>query len=467
MIPIILSGGSGTRLWPLSRALYPKQFLPIHSDKTLFQETVSRLKTLGTDDPIIVCNEEHRFIVAENMQELKLKPRNILLEPVGKNTAPAIAAAALIAMDVGEDPVLMVLPADHIIEDVKAFQEAIKTAEHYAKKGNLVTFGIKPTRAHTGYGYIELGQELQNNANEISEFKEKPDEETAEAFVKSGQYLWNSGMFCFKASIYLEEIEKHQPGLLKHVKKAVDDAANDLDFNRLDKAAFEKCPEIAIDYAVMEKTKKGVVIGLDANWSDIGSWDSVWDVSEKDENGNVCKGDIIAQDSTNNYIYSKEKLISTLGVDNLVIIDTRDALLVADKDKVQDIKVIVNALKDNNRQEALHHKTVYRPWGHYTSISQGTRHQTKRISVRAGAKLSLQKHHHRSEHWIVVKGTAKVTKGDETFILTENESVYLPIGVVHALENPGKISLEIIEVQTGSYLGEDDIIRLEDRYGRV
>ncbi|MGH1456337.1 MAG: mannose-1-phosphate guanylyltransferase/mannose-6-phosphate isomerase [Alphaproteobacteria bacterium] len=467
MIPIILSGGSGTRLWPLSRALYPKQFLPLHSEKTLFQETVSRLKTLGLDIPVVVCNQDHRFIVAENMQDLGFKAQNIILEPVGRNTAPAIAAAALIAIKNNDDPILMVLPADHIIGDVKAFQASIEIAKSYAEKGHMVTFGIKPTEAHTGYGYIELGDSLEKNANEILEFKEKPDTNTAESFLKSGNYLWNSGMFCFRASTYLEELEKYQAGLLDHVQAAVDAAANDLDFNRLEKSAFEKCPDIAIDYAVMEHTKKGVVVGLDANWSDIGAWDSVWNISEKDENGNVCKGDVIAEDSTDNYIYSKEKLISVLGVDNLVVIDTRDALLVADKNKVQDIKVIVNKLKKEGRREAVHHKTVYRPWGHYTSISEGQRHQTKRISVRAGAKLSLQKHHHRSEHWIVVKGTARVTKGDETFILTENESVYLPIGIVHALENPGKITLEIIEVQTGSYLGEDDIIRLEDRYGRV
>lgn len=467
MIPVILSGGSGTRLWPLSRVLYPKQFLPLHSEKTLFQESVCRLAKLGLDTPIVVCNEEHRFIVAENMQDIGLKPKNIVLEPIGRNTAPAIAAAAIVAMKDGSDPILMVMPADQIVEDIKAFGKAITTAQSYAEQGNLVTFGIKPTEAHTGYGYIEQGSPLEENVCKIAAFKEKPDAKTAQNFLESGKYLWNGGMFCFKASVLLKELEEHQPGLLEHVKRAVDNAVNDLDFNRLDKEPFENAPNIAIDYAVMERTKNGVVVGLDAGWNDIGSWDSVWSVSPKDKNGNACKGDAIIQDSANNYIYSKEKLVSVLGVDNLVIIDTRDALLVADKSKVQDIKAIVNKLNEANRKEAIHHKTVYRPWGHYTSISEGQRHQTKRISVRAGAKLSLQKHHHRSEHWIVVKGTAKVTKGDETFILTENESVYLPIGVVHALENPGKITLEIIEVQTGSYLGEDDIVRLEDRYGRA
>ncbi len=471
MIPIILSGGSGTRLWPLSRELYPKQFLPLHSDKTLFQETLSRLKKLNLDDhiadPIIVCNEEHRFIVAENIKAIGYKAQNIILEPAGRNTAPAIAAAALIAMQSNDDPILMVLPADHIIENIDAFTSATKTAQELAEKGHMVTFGIKPTYAHTGYGYIEAGNPIEENANEISQFKEKPDKATAEEFIKSGRYLWNSGMFFFKASIYLAELEKHQPDLLKHAKASVENSKNDMDFNRLNKDDFELCPNIAIDYAVMEHTENGAVVGLDANWNDIGSWDSVWEVSEKDENNNLYKGDIIAHNSKNNYIYSKEKLITTLGVENLIIIDTQDALLVADKNSVQDIKLIVNKLKQDNRSEAIHHKTVYRPWGHYTSISKGERHQTKRISVKTGAKLSLQKHHHRSEHWIVVRGTAKVTKGDETFLLSENESVYLPIGVVHALENPGKIDLEIIEVQTGTYLGEDDIIRLEDLYGRL
>lgn len=467
MIPIILSGGSGTRLWPLSRSLYPKQFLPLHTEKTLFQETVARLKKSGLDDPMVVCNEEHRFIVAENMQQMGLKAHSIILEPVGRNTAPAIAAAALLATNDNNDPLLMVLPADHIIEDLDVFQAAIETAKSYAEKGHIVTFGIKPNEPNTGYGYIEMGEALSNNANKIKDFKEKPDLKTAEAFLEDGNFLWNSGMFCFKASSYLQELEKHQPGLITNVKASVEAAETDLDFDRLAKAEFEKCHDISIDYAVMEHTDKGVVVGLDANWSDIGAWDSVWKLAQKDNNGNVCKGDIITEESHDNYIYSKDKLISALGVENLIIIDTQDALLIAAKDKAQDIKVIVDKLKKEKRQEALHHKTVYRPWGHYTSISQGERYQAKRIFVKPGAKLSIQKHHHRSEHWIVVKGTAKVTKGEETFMLTENESTYLPIGIVHALENPGKIPLEIIEVQTGSYLGEDDIIRLEDRYGRA
>ena len=467
MIPVILSGGSGTRLWPLSRPLYPKQFLALHTDKTLFQETVSRLKHLGSLDPIVVCNDEHRFIVAENLRDIGCAAQNIILEPVGRNTAPAIAAAALVAMKDGDDPILIVLPADHIIENIDAFGSAVKIAKRLAEEGRLVTFGVTPTEAHTGYGYIELGKSLETDVNEIADFKEKPDQDTAEKFVKSGQYLWNGGMFCFRASSFLTELEKLQPELLECVKNSIDNAKVDLDFDRLNKDAFEKCPDISIDYAVMEHTKNGVVVALDASWSDIGAWDSVWNVAAKDVNGNACKGDVIVRDSKNNLIYSQNKLVAVLGVEGLIVIETQDAILVADKNKVQDVKQIVDTLKATGRPEAKHHRTVYRPWGHYDSICMGERDQVKRITVKPGAKLSLQKHHHRSEHWVVVKGTAYVTKGDDVLTVTENESVYLPLGIVHALENPGKIDLEIIEVQTGSYLGEDDIIRLEDQYGRV
>lgn len=467
IISIILSGGKGARLWPLSRSLYPKQFLPLVSDKTLFQETLERLQILGLQNPIVVCNNDHRFIVAENLQELDIKAQSILLEPLGRNTAPAIAAAAMVAMKNNDDPVLMVMPADHIIEDMQAYKTAIKSAFEYAQKGHMVTFGIKPTHAHSGYGYIETGSLVDKNVHQIASFKEKPNAKTAETFVKSGKHLWNSGMFCFKASAYLEELRLYQPELLKFVQQSVENAASDLDFDRLDKDAFEKCPDVSIDYAVMEHTQKGVVVGLDAHWSDVGSWDLVWEISKKDKDGNVCKGDIFTKDSRQNYIYSDEKLVCVLGANNLVVIDTKDALLVADKDSVENIKELVGKLKKENRKEVLNHKTVYRPWGHYTCISEGQRYQAKRISVKAGAKLSLQKHYHRSEHWIVVKGTAKVTKGEETFMLAENESVYLPSGIIHALENTGKSSLEIIEVQTGDRLDEDDIVRLEDLYGRV
>ncbi len=467
MIPVMLSGGSGTRLWPLSRPLYPKQFLALHSDKTLFQETVGRLNLIGASDPIVVCNDEHRFIVAENLREIDCKAQNIVLEPVGRNTAPAIAAASLLASNGGDDPILIVLPADHIIDDVYAFGKAVDVARNMAEKGHLVTFGIKPNEAHTGYGYIELGDDIENGVHKIADFKEKPDRETAEKFVTSGNYLWNGGMFCFRASSFLSELERLHPELLSCVKDAVGCAKGDLDFDRLDREMFGKCADISIDYAVMEHTDKGVVVSLDASWSDIGAWDSVWKVAEKDSNGNVCKGDVVVHDSRDNLIYSQSKLVSVLGAKDLVVVETQDAILVADKTKVQDVKKIVDTLKSSNRSEAKHHRTVYRPWGRYDSICMGARDQVKRITVKPGARLSLQKHHHRSEHWVVVKGTASVTKGDDVVVVTENESVYLPLGIVHALENPGKIDLEIIEVQTGSYLGEDDIVRLEDRYGRT
>tara|TARA_R110002095_G_scaffold154534_3_gene134291 strand:+ start:965 stop:2368 length:1404 start_codon:yes stop_codon:yes gene_type:complete len=467
MHPIILSGGSGTRLWPLSRPLYPKQFLALHSDKTLFQDTVLRLSTLGLQKPTIVCNEEHRFIVAENMRTIEHTPQDIILEPVGRNTAPAIAAAAISALKHDDNAVLLVLPADHVIEDVKAFSAAVKLAGDLADKGHLVTFGIKPTEAHTGYGYIESGDQIMDGAYKLVAFKEKPDLKTAEDFLKSGKYLWNSGMFCFKATTYLEALEKHHPDIVTYVRSAIDNSQEDLDFIRLDAKEFEKCTDISIDYAVMENTNQGAMVALDAQWSDVGSWDAVWKISEKDADNNVCQGDVITQNTKNSFIHAQDKLVCTLGLENVIVIDTQDALLVADKNNVQDIKDIVSKLKKQERKEAKHHRTVYRPWGHYDSICFGERDQVKRISVKPGAKLSLQKHFHRSEHWVVVKGTAKVTKGEETLMISENESVYLPVGIVHALENPGKIMLEIIEVQTGSYLGEDDIVRLEDRYGRA
>lgn len=467
MHPIILSGGSGTRLWPLSRPLYPKQFLALHSDKTLFQDTVLRLSTLGLQKPTIVCNEEHRFIVAENMRTIEHTPQDIILEPVGRNTAPAIAAAAISALKHDDNAVLLVLPADHVIEDVKAFAAAVKLAGDLADKGHLVTFGIKPTEAHTGYGYIESGDQIMDGAYKLVAFKEKPNLKTAEDFLKSGKYLWNSGMFCFKATTYLEALEKHHPDIVTNVRSAIDNSQEDLDFIRLDAKEFEKCTDISIDYAVMENTNQGAMVALDAQWSDVGSWDAVWKISKKDADNNVCQGDVITQNTKNSFIHAQDKLVCTLGLENVIVIDTQDALLVADKNNVQDIKDIVSKLKKQERKEAKHHRTVYRPWGHYDSICFGERDQVKRISVKPGAKLSLQKHFHRSEHWVVVKGTAKVTKGEETLMISENESVYLPVGIVHALENPGKIMLEIIEVQTGSYLGEDDIVRLEDRYGRA
>ena len=468
--PTILSGGSGTRLWPLSRPLYPKQFLALHSDKTLFQDTIARLSGLNAAAPTVICNQEHRFIVAENLRELDVKPSSILLEPVGRNTAPAIAACALSALKDDEDAILLVLSADHVIEDVKAFEKAVKSAEKLAEEGYMVTFGIKPAYAHTGYGYIEVGKEInaaQDDAYNLVKFKEKPDLKTAEKYIKNGQYLWNSGMFCFKAARYLEELEERHPDIIKHAKKSLEGAYEDLDFVRLGEEDFAKCENISIDYAVMEHTKRGAVISLDAGWNDVGSWSALWEVCEKDAHGNVVQGDVINIDTKSSFIHGADKLVCTLGLDDLIVVDTQDALLVAHKDSVQKVKDIVATLKKDDRKEAKHHRTVYRPWGHYDSICFGERDQVKRISVKPGAKLSLQKHLHRSEHWVVVKGTARVTRGEEILTISENESVYLPVGTIHALENPGKITLEIIEVQTGSYLGEDDIVRLEDLYGRT
>lgn len=467
MIPVILSGGSGTRLWPLSRPLYPKQFLAIHSDHTLFQDTALRAAEIGLDAPIVVCNEEHRFIVAENLRMIEQEAHDILLEPAGRNTAPAIAAAACAAMKAGDDPVMLVLPADHVIEDVAAFGEAVKTAESLAQEGHLVTFGIKPTEPHTGYGYIQAGDAIDGGASKIKAFTEKPDVKTAEKFLKSGQYSWNSGMFCFKASAYLEALEQEHPDIVTHARASYENGQNDLDFVRLEPESFKKCADISIDYAVMEHTDQGVVVSLDARWNDVGSWDAVWQVSEKNKDGTVTKGDVIAKGTKNSFISGEDRLVCALGLEDVIVVDTQDAVLVAHKDAVQDVKEIVNDLKAQERKEAKHHRTVYRPWGHYDSICFGARDQVKRISVKPGAKLSVQKHFHRSEHWVVVKGTAHVTKGDEMLTLSENESVYLPVGVIHALENPGKIMLEIIEVQTGSYLGEDDIVRFEDNYGRA
>ncbi len=466
MIPVILSGGSGTRLWPLSRKMYPKQFIELLSEHTLFQETLLRLKRLPIKDPIVVCNEEHRFIVAENLQNIKGQASSIILEPAGRNTAPAIAAAAHAAMEADKDAILLVLPADHTIDNIEELEKSVLKANKLAQDGYIVTFGIKPKTAHTGYGYIEKGAVIEGDAYKISAFKEKPEQKQAEDYLKSGDMLWNSGMFCFKASVFLEELKKQNPDIVKHTKESVAKAVKDLDFLRLDKEAFEKCDSISIDYAVMEHTALGAIMALNVEWNDIGSWDSLWGSLEKDENGNSIQGDVYAEDSKNNLIIGGKRLISTLGVDNLVIIDTQDAILVADKSKSQDIKKIVDKLVTEERSEILHHRTVYRPWGHYDSICMGARDQVKRITVKPGAKLSIQKHFHRAEHWVVVKGTAHVTKGDEVLTLSENESVYLPLGIVHALENPGRIPLEIIEVQTGSYLGEDDIVRLKDNYGR-
>ena len=507
-----MSGGSGSRLWPQSRSLYPKQFLPLVNEQTMLQNTISRLDGLNSVfAPLVIANEEHRFLVAEQFRQMGRQASAIILEPVGRNTAPAVALAALKALnhkvlvnapentctssnpDVRtehrEEPLLLVLAADHVIEDVKAFHQAVEVALPAARDGKLVTFGIVPTHPESGYGYIKaLNHEVIKTQSfscdpqketfvpsclygekimPVESFVEKPDLETAQGYLASGVYYWNSGMFLFKATRYLEELEKFRPDILEACEKAIAVQNADLDFVRLDEALFKICPDESIDYAVMEKTTDAVMVALDAGWSDVGSWTSLAEVCEKDEAGNSVQGDVFLQDTRNTYVHSEKKLIATVGVDDLIITESDDAILVAHKDRVQDVKKIVDRLKAENRAEVKLHRKVYRPWGAYDSIDMGDRFQVKRITVKPGAQLSLQMHHHRAEHWIVVKGTALVTNGDQTILLTENQSTYIPIGLVHRLENPGKLDLELIEVQSGSYLGEDDIVRFEDTYGRA
>lgn len=466
--PIIMAGGNGTRLWPLSRTQYPKQFLKLSPDGyTLLQATLLRLKSLNCAEPILICNEEHRFLAAEQMREIGVSGK-IILEPEGKNTAPAIALAALYhskCID-NQNAIMLVLAADHVITNQSQLEQSIIHALELAKLNKLVTFGIVPSHAETGYGYIEKGQK-ELNGFVVERFVEKPDTVTAQQYLDSKRFLWNSGMFMFKADIYLKELQQYASDIYETCVTSMQRIRTDLDFIRIDKEAFKACRSESIDYALMEQTKDAVVVPLDADWSDVGSWSALWNIQNKDAKNNVIHGDVITVNSQHNYIYSENRLVSLLGVDNLVVIETKDAVLVAHKDKVQDIKKIVEMLKQENRTEHFCHREVYRPWGKYDSIDQADRYQVKRITVKPGQKLSIQMHHHRSEHWIVVSGTAKIHKGKESFLLTENQSTYIPLGEIHALENPGKVALELIEVQSGSYLGEDDIVRFEDIYGRV
>ncbi len=464
IVPVILSGGSGTRLWPLSREAYPKQFLPLVGDDTMLQATWKRVASIAGAAPIVIANQEHRFMAAEQLRECKVQPQALILEPVGRNTAPAIAIAALQALASGDDALLLVLPSDHVVRNEGAFHAAVKKAAIAAESGKLVTFGIVPTAPETGYGYIKAA--AGEGVRAVGRFVEKPDLATAEQYVASGEYFWNSGMFLFKASRYLKELEALQPAILAACRQALEKAARDNDFIRLDAETFAASPNDSIDYAVMEKTADAAVVPLDAEWNDVGSWSALWEVSDKDADGNACHGDVIALDCKDSYAYGN-RLIAMVGLQDVVVVETDDAVFVGHKDRVQDVKEIVGRIKRDGRSEAAAHRKVYRPWGAYDSIDNGARFQVKRITVKPGATLSLQMHHHRAEHWIVVSGTAEVTRGDEVILLSENQSTYIPLGVTHRLKNPGKLPLELIEVQSGSYLGEDDIVRFEDSYGRA
>ena len=470
IIPVVLSGGSGSRLWPLSRELYPKQLLPLVGNLTMLQETVDRLKGVAKlTAPLVVSNDQHRFMVAQQLADIDQTAQAIILEPVGRNTAPAAAVAALRAQAGGDDPVLLVLPADHVIKDPQALCAAVTTAYPLAQNGSLITFGVVPTAAETGYGYIKAGEKLAVTSEgcKVERFVEKPDRGTAEGYLQSGGYYWNSGMFMFKASRYLEELQRYAPDMLAACRESLTTAKSDLDFVRLDADAFSACPADSIDYAVMEKTDAAAVIPLDAGWSDVGSWSALWEVCPQDARGNVVTGDVVLHDVTNSYLHAENgRLLAAIGVDDVVVVDTADAVLITSKDRCQEVKEIVAQLKKAQRDEALAHRKVFRPWGNYEAIDRSARFQVKRITVKPGGTLSQQMHHHRAEHWIVVKGTARITKGDEILLLSENQSTYIPLGVTHRLENPGKIDLELIEVQSGGYLGEDDIVRFEDQYGR-
>ena len=469
LVPVILSGGSGTRLWPLSRELYPKQLLSLVGKGTMLQETLARLQ--GVKDlasPVVVCNESHRFLVAEQLRQIHSSAAAILLEPVGRNTAPAVAVAAMAALKAsknGDDPILLVLPADHVIREVKAFQAAVQQGLAAAQQGQLVTFGVVPSKPETGYGYIRRGDGA-GGVYPVAEFVEKPNLATAQEYVASGRYYWNSGMFMFRAKAFLDELKLHAPDMYAACEQAFAAAKQDLDFTRLPSAEFAACPSDSIDYAVMEKTKKAVVVPLDAGWSDVGSWSALHEAIPADAEGNVSIGDVLSSDSQGCYLHSTSRLVATVGLKDHVVIETKDAVMVAPKDRVQDVKNLVNELKKQGRYETSLHRQVYRPWGSYDSIDSGERFQVKRLIVNPGATLSLQMHHHRAEHWVVVSGTARITCEDKVFLLEENQSTYIPVGAKHRIDNPGKIPLHIIEVQSGTYLGEDDIVRFEDVYGR-
>lgn len=467
VIPVILSGGAGTRLWPLSRSQYPKQFLSLAARNTMIQETLLRLESIEVAPPIVICNESHRFIVADQLAQINVQNHFIILEPLGRNTAPAIAAGAFKAQQIDKDAVMVVLPSDHVVQNQAALAQAVELACRTALDGSLVTFGIKPTAPETGYGYIKARVQAGDAVFPLDRFVEKPDRATAQQYLDSGEYFWNSGMFVFKAAAYLEELRQFEGEIFSHVEEAYTKAAVDVDFIRLDREAFAASPSRSIDYAVMEKTSRGKVIPLDAGWNDVGAWSALWEVNEKDEDANVIFGDVIARDTKDSYIYSQGRLVAAVGLRNAVVVETKDAVLVADRSQVQGVKDIVDELRRQERHSSVEENQVgVRPWGSYEAIERGHRYKVKHITVKPGARLSVQMHHHRAEHWIVVSGTALVRNGEQELLLGENQSTFIPLGTVHALENPGKIPLELIEVQSGPYLEEDDIIRFEDRYGR-
>ncbi len=465
--PVILSGGSGSRLWPLSREAYPKQFIRLTGSDTLIQQTAKRISSLeNATSPLVVCNNQHRFLVAEQLQQVQIYPLDIILEPAKRNTAPAIAVAAMRILEQDPECVMLVLPADHLLGDVARFHDAVSRGRDHAIAGKLVTFGIRPASPETGYGYIKQGNAVSEGVYAIERFVEKPQSETAEEYLSSGEYFWNAGIFMFTPGTYLEEMDRFQPEMLEYCRTAYEKAFRDMDFMRLDREAFEACPADSIDFAIMEKTDRGVVAELDTSWTDVGSWEALWKICPCDQAHNAVHGDVILEDVSNSLILSRKRLVAALGVHDLVVVETSDAILVADRRRAQDVKKIVRTLKALGREEAVTHSKVYRPWGSYELLTSGDRFQVKLIKVKPGARLSLQMHHHRAEHWIVVRGTALVYSGDEKLLVTENESTFIPLGKVHSLENPGKIMLELVEVQSGSYLGEDDIVRLEDIYGR-
>ncbi|MCG7489668.1 mannose-1-phosphate guanylyltransferase/mannose-6-phosphate isomerase [Vibrio sp. Of14-4] len=467
VLPVIMAGGSGTRLWPLSRDSHPKQFISLASDKSMLQDTLLRIQGIDHQPPVIICNEEHRFLVSEQLRRIDINHSGILLEPIGRNTAPAIALAAKFALSGGEDTLMLVLAADHLIKDTESFHQSVQAAIPYAQRGDMVTFGIKASTPETGYGYIKAGDMVtaddESRGFVVDDFIEKPNLKTAKQYLADGRYFWNSGMFLFKASTYLEELAKFRLDIFNACESSYESHFKDLDFIRMSSELFSQIPDESIDFAVMEKTEKAIVVPMDANWSDVGSWSALWEASHKDEGDNAIRGDVLTEKTSNSYIYSQHKLVATVGVENLIIVETKDAVLVADKDKVQDVKSIVNQLKQQNRAECQQHQEVYRPWGSHETVSQGERYHVKQVLVKPKQKTALQMHHHRAEHWVVLSGTAKVTKGNETFLLTENQSTYIPVGTPHSVENPGQVPLEIIEVRSGSYLEEDDVIRFDEQ----